>query len=447
MKQIIKDIYKKRQESKMSKLINLTNLNINNFIEMLRDTELIVYENIQGSKIFFHYNGSEMILKSRSISNDPINKIDLALQKYYQSAWNYLDGLDDRVKKLLPINTEFMCQYFYDNQPSHIKYDKLPKNNLMLTGIVKNGVFTSNYSELVEYAELLDIDSQPVLFKGRLTQKQLEVITYFLNTNENDLLHIFGEENFAYFFYKILNPQLHNSFLMNSGTFQENIEKLIIRVANEEEIAFAILNPLYSSNNSEKSEHVDNYTILLIEFLEYIQMVSIENVVLKSKNSDDLYIELICLIFNDYCKVRQQKIMNFNFTIPPFFYEEKFRINIDMVSNSQTKYWIESNPKLQYFFKIILSSFRQRKKKAIGIINDTTLKIFNDTVDMLQSVIDKKLKVVRDTEMGSNLLNFSDFFNITYPKDANNDVYPDLYNELGVEDELISKKKLGIKKK
>jgi hypothetical protein len=431
----------------MSKLINLTKLNIDNFIEMLRDSELEVYENIQGSKIFFQYNGSEIILKARTLNSDPINKIDLALQKYYQAAWDYLEGLDERAKRLLPKGWSFQCQYFYDNQPSHTKYDKLPKNKLMLTAIVKNGVYTTDYEELVEFSELLGIDCQPVIFKGKLTHKQLELITYFLNTNEGDLLHIFGEENFAYFFYKILNPQLHNSFLMNTGTFQENIEKLIIRVNNEDEITFAILNPLYSSNQSEKAEHVDNYTILLTEFLEYIQMIKLDNIILKGKTSDELYIELICLLFNDYCKVRQEKIKNFNFTIPPFFHEEKFRINIDMVSNSQTKYWIETSNKLQYFFKIILSSFRQRKKKAIGVFNDTTLKIFNDVVDLFQSIIDKKLKVVRDTELGSNLLNFSDFFKITYPKDANDDVYPDLYKELGGDEEIVSKKKLGVKKK
>jgi hypothetical protein len=154
------------------------------------------------------------------------------------------------------------------------------------------------------------------------------------------------------------------------------------------------------------------------------------------------------LIFNEYCKTRSEKIINFNFNIPPFFHEEKFRINIDMVSNSQTKYWIESNNKLQYFFKVILSSFRQRKKKPIGIFNETTLKIFNDAVDKLQSIVDKKLKVIRDSDLaGSNLLNFTDFFKVTYPKDADNQVYPDLYNELEIEDEAISKKKLGMKKK
>jgi hypothetical protein len=432
----------------MSKLIELNKLNIDNFIEMLRDSELVIYENIQGSKIFFQCDGSDFTLKARNLSSDPINRVDLALQKYYLNAWEYLENLDERVKRLLPKGWSFCCQYFFDNQPSHIKYDKLPKNNLMLTAIVKNGQFTFDYDELVEYSNLLEIECQPVLFKGKLTNKQLEVITYFLNTHEDDLEHIFGESNFAYFFYKILNPQLENSFLMNSGTFQDNMEKLIIRINNDKELMFSILNPMYSHNQTEKAEHVDNYTILLTEFLEYMQLVNLDNVILKSASSDALYLELMCMLFNDYCKNRQVKVNNFNFSIPPFFYEDKFKINIAMIDNAQTRHWLETSNKLQYFFKIILSSFRQRKRKAIGVFNDTTLKIFNDTVDLIQSVIDKKLKVVRDVDtMGDNLLSFSDFYKIQYPTDGDGNVYPDLYNELGGDDEISGKKKLTKKHK
>jgi hypothetical protein len=431
----------------MSKLIELSNLNIENFIEMLRDSELVIYENIQGSKVFFQYDGKDMILKARNINSEPLNLVDLALQKYYMNAWGYLENLDERVKRLLPKGWSFVCQYFFDSQPSHIKYDKLPKNNLMLTAIIKNGQFTFDYDELVEYSNLLDIECQPVLFKGKLTGKQLEIITYFLNTHQGDLEHIFGESNFAYFFYKILNPQLENSFLMNNGTFQDNIEKLIIRTSNDAEIMFSILNPMYSTNQAEKSEHVDNYTILLTEFLEYLQLVNWETVTLKATSSDALYLEMMCLLFNDYCKNRQTKINNFEFSIPPFFYEDKFKINTMMVDNPQTRYWLDSSSKLQYFFKIILSSFRQRKKKAIGVFNDTTLKIFNDSVDMLQALIDKKLKVVRDVDtLGGNLMNFSDFYKIQYPKDGEGNVYPDMYHELGGDEEITAKKKPTLKK-
>lgn len=425
----------------MSKLIPLTQLNIENFIELLRDSELLVYENIQGSKIFFRYDGNNIIIKARSLNSDPINRVDLALQKYYQPVWSYLEGLDERIKKLIPKNWWFSCLFFFDEQPSHIKYDKLPKNKLILTSIVKNGKFTYDYNEIGEYSNLLDINSQPIIFKGILTEKQLEVIQYFLNTTPNDLEYIFGENNFSHFFYKILSPQITSSNLMDDGKFQLNIEKLIIRINGNEEIAFSILNPLYKQVQSSDSEHVDVYTILLVEFLEFLQIASFEKTPLKSTTSDELYLELLSILFNAYCKNRESKIDNFTFDIPLFFKSDKYKINTDLVQNTKTQYWISKSPKLEYFFKIILSSFRQKKKKPIGVFNDITLKIFNDNVEKISSTIDKKMKVERELSIDKDkLMSFDDFYEIQYSSDAEGKVYPDLWRDLSNDGNTINKK-------
>ncbi len=432
----------------MSKLIPLTQLNIENFIELLKDSEILVYENIQGSKIFFKYDGNNIIIKARNLNSDPINRIDLALQKYYNPVWNYLEGLDERVKKLIPKNWWFCCNFFFDEQPSHVRYDKLPKNNLILTSIVKDNKFIFDYNEVCEYSNLFDIDFQPVIFKGKMTDKQLELITYFLNTSPDDLEYIFGENNFAYFFYKILNPQISNSILMDDGNFQTNLEKLIIRIDSDEEIAFSVLNPLYKQAQAEKSEHVDVYTILLAEFLEFLQLVSFDKLPLKSNTGDELYLELMSALFNSYCKNREIKITNFDFNIPIFFQADKYKINIDLVQNTQTRYWVSKNPKFEYFFKIILSSFRHKKKKAIGVFNDTTLKIFNDAVDRITSTIDKKLKIERELKIDKDkLMGFNDFYEIKYPADASGSVYPDLYKDLSSEVEVGNKNKTITKKK
>jgi hypothetical protein len=83
----------------------------------------------------------------------------------------------------------------------------------------------------------------PILFKGILNEQQREAIQYFLLTSPEDLEYVFGEKNFAYFFYKLLNPNIKNSFLMENE-FQDNIEKIIIRI-NGEDRRFQLLNPLY----------------------------------------------------------------------------------------------------------------------------------------------------------------------------------------------------------
>ena len=83
--------------------------------------------------------------------------------------------------------------------------------------------------ELDEYSRLFNVDVFPVIYQGTLTETMKEAIMYFINTSEDDLEYIFGEKSFSYFFYKILNPKIDNSFLMDED-FQKNLEKMIMEV-------------------------------------------------------------------------------------------------------------------------------------------------------------------------------------------------------------------------
>ena len=177
------------------------------------------------------------------MSNDPINLIDLAMQNYYNPVVKYLESLDVRVKSLLNKKWHFGFEYFPDNQPANIEYSRVPKNNLVLTTINKSGKYEFGIEELDEYARLFDVDMLPIVFQGKLSERMIEAIKYFINTSEEDLEYVFGEKSFAFFFYKILNPNSTNSFLMETDDFQNNVEKLIVRT-KDGDVSFEILNPL-----------------------------------------------------------------------------------------------------------------------------------------------------------------------------------------------------------
>jgi len=175
----------------MSKLITLTGINEEEILSDILTKEIIVYEDIQGSKIWVNWNGKEFKIKSKSLSNEPINIIDLAMQNYYNPAINYLSSLDDRVKSLLNKKWWFCFEYFPDEQPANIEYDRIPKNKLVLTFINKKGKYKFDIEEMSEYARLLDVDMIPVIFQGKLTETMKEAIKYFINTSEKDLQLIF----------------------------------------------------------------------------------------------------------------------------------------------------------------------------------------------------------------------------------------------------------------
>mgnify|MGYP006357262831 FL=1 len=160
------------------------------------DNEITVYEDIQGSKIYVNWNGKSFSIKSKSLSSEPINMIDLAMQNYYNHAVNYFNSLDNRVKGLVNRNWWFCFEYFPDNQPANISYNRLPKNNLVLTSICKGNKFNYTIDELDEYSRLFDVDVIPVIFNGKLNEKTIESIKYFLNTSEDDLEYVFGEKSF-----------------------------------------------------------------------------------------------------------------------------------------------------------------------------------------------------------------------------------------------------------
>jgi hypothetical protein len=281
----------------------------------------------------------------------------------------------------------------------------------------------------------------PIVFQGKLTEKMIEAIKYFLNTSEEDLEYVFGDKSFAFFFYKILNPLSENSFLMDTD-FQKNMEKLIVRI-EDNDISFQLLNPLYkrmSENNS--TDYVEIYTLLLINFLNFCQSINIEDIKLKGNTKDEVYIYLISKLYNIYIGDVKEDIINFDFTIPEFFNKEKFKINKELIPNKMTKNYINEDDKLEYIFKIILGSFNKKRKKSIGVFTENTVKLFNLFVDDISKTIDFYLRKIHELELTKNgLLDFDEFFDISYSVDAEGQVYPDVFTEIEIDSN--DKKKKG----
>lgn len=429
----------------MSKLITLNGMNNDEVLNDLFNDEIFVYEDVQGSKIWVNWNGKEFEIRPKSISSEPINLIDLAMQNYYNPALNYLNSLDERVKSLLNRKWWFCFEYFPDNQPANIEYNRVPKNQLVLSSINKSGKYEFLIDELDEYSRLLDVDVIPVIYQGSLTESMKEAIKYFIHTSEEDLDYIFGEKSFAFFFYKVLNPKIDNSFLMDDD-FQKNIEKLIIR-SKTKDISFEILNPLYKRiSEDNNTEFVEIYTLILVNFLNFCQSVNLEDIKLKGDKKDDIYIYLLSKLFNVYVSEIKQDLLDFDFVVPEFFDKDKFKINIELIKNKLTKDYIQEDEKLEYIFKVVLGSFNKRRKKPIGIFTENTVKLFNKFVDDIDNYISKYLNKLHEIELGrAGLLDFGDFFDIQYDQDGEGQVYPDVYSEFekGVDNDKKKKGKGG----
>ena len=426
----------------MSKLVTLNGSNDQELLSSIFDNEIVVFEDIQGSKIWVNWDGKEFAIKPKSIGSESINLIDLAMQNYYNPAIKFFESLDIRVKSLLNRKWWFCFEYFPDNQPANIEYSRVPKNNLVLTTLNKSGKYDFSIEELDEYARLFDVDILPIVFQGKLNERMIEAIKYFINTSEDDLEYIFGEKSFAFFFYKILNPSSQNSFLMDEEDYQNNLEKLIVRTIKGD-LSFEILNPLYkriSDNNS--TEFVEIYTLILVNFLNFCQSFNLDEVKLKGSKRDEIYIYLISKLFNVYISEVKQDLLDFDFTVPEFFDKEKFKINTELISNKLTKDYIKESDKLEYIFKVILGSFSKKRKKPIGIFTDNTVILFNVFVTDINNYIEKYMNKIHEVELTrAGLLDFGDFFEIQYDSDGEGEVYPDVYSEFEKGADVEKKKK------
>ena len=424
----------------MSKLITLNGQD-DKVLDDIFSEDIVVYEDVQGSKIWVNWNGNSFVIKPKSISSEAINLIDLAMQNYYNPAINYLNTFDNRIKGLMPKNWWFCFEYFPDNQPANIEYNRVPKNGLVLASICKNGKYEYAIDELREYSRLFNVDCLPVIFEGKLSDQMREALKYFLNTSEKDLEYVFGEKSFSFFFYKILNPQSDGSFLMDED-FQKNLQKIVIRTSNNN-VTFEILNPLYQRISSENStEFVEVYTLILVNFLNFCQSINIDEIKIKGVRRDEAYIYLICKLFNIYVSDVKDDLLNFDFIIPEFFDKEKFKINKELIPNKMTNQIISESDKLEYIFKVILGSFNKKRKKAIGIFTENTIILFNSFVDKLDIILDTFLNKLKEIDLTrGGLLDFGDFFEIKYDQDGEGQVYPDVYDTF--EKEPSSEKKKG----
>ena len=435
---------KKQNIKVMSVLKTINEIDNENLLNIMFSKDIIVFEDVQGSKIWVNWNGEEFKIRPKSVSNDDINLVDLAMQNYYNPAIEFFNRLDNRIKSLLNKKWWFCFEYFPDIQPANIEYDRLPKNGLVLTTIFKNGKYDINIEEINEYSRLLNVDMIPIVFQGKLTEKMIEAIKYFLNTSESDLEYVFGDKSFSFFFYKILNPLSQNSFLMDD--FQKNMEKLIVRI-EDNDISFQLLNPLYRRMSEDNTtDYVEIYTLIIVNFLNFCQSLSLNDIKLKGTKKDEVYIYLISKLYNIYIGDVKEDIINFDFMIPEFFNKDKFKINKELILNKMTKIYIEENEKLEYIFKIILGSFNKKRKKPIGIFTENTVKLFNLFIDDISKFIDSHLNRIQELELVRNgLLDFDEFFDISYSTDSDGQVYPDIFDEIQKGSDDKKKKKDGGK--
>lgn len=122
--------------------------------------EVVVQEKVDGSQFGFGVNeDGELVCRSKSTPQ----QLD-GPDKMFTKATEYLKSISDKITSF-PRDTYFYCEYLSSKKHNTLSYENVPKNNLVLFDCVLGGKYVTREA-LVSYAETLEIDVIPELYRG-----------------------------------------------------------------------------------------------------------------------------------------------------------------------------------------------------------------------------------------------------------------------------------------
>lgn len=340
------------------------------YVDSLLNEDVVITEKIDTFRLIFEKKGEDIIFYKKD--NSPITLIDRALTDIYEDAFIEIPIITKDAK--IPENHFFGLYYTPVERPMRIPYAKLPK--YILTDVTQKVdgkiVENYNYDTVKEWASILCMGRPPILFEGKLTEEQKNLlIAYDTKQYEGETM------TFSQMIQKIFN---------NSYSQEDIIEGIVIKA--EDKLAqiisyeFELLNEVYEKENESR----DFYDIVITDLNSFMDNYNVP--ILEAETKDDLYINIICDIFNKYC---QAKPVNENietkYLMPPKFgYAGK--LNKKFIKNEQTLEWINKAPIYEALFKVFLSSFR-KYKKPYGLLTESIVEKFNSFVYLINSYLDK----------------------------------------------------------
>jgi hypothetical protein len=406
--------------SGISHLYDLYNKKGQDFIEKLFNTYVTVNEKMDGSAFIFERDletGKFRFYKRDQ--RNPITMVDRTLMKYYETPIQYIESLPPHIITKIPRGWKFGLEYFSNPQPVEIAYDRVPKNNLILSYVhvvEEPGVIQRTIQEkdkLDDWADLLGVERPPIIFQGKLSEEQKNNILDFLRTPFDELVEQFKTKSFVRFIIGILNPELKKTAL--NEDLDKAIEGIVFRFGDEEggdPILSKMVDPIFTEMAKTKAlkrkdeKPSDFLGITLIDVMNFILQRGIDSFSCKGDTNDERYVSFMSSVFVDFLEEYSDMYKGADFQEPDYLKKDEFRINKKFIKNKDVINYLEKDESFESLFKLMLNSFRKIKKRAGGLINQGALEQFNSLVQGIQNKVESlKESIVFE----SNLPTFLDF--------------------------------------
>lgn len=344
--------------------------------------EVIITEKLDTYRILFEKQGDDLVFFKKD--NTKLNLIERTLTNVWEDAIIELTTIIGDTQ--LPENIRFGVAYTPVERPIRIPYSNLPKYILTDITLRENNKVKEvyEYDEVIKWSGLLNLGRPPIIFEGKLSEDQINILRNYDLGKFDDL----EEKNFS----KIIENLFEKTY-----SEEDIIEGIIIK--NGKDLAqivsyeFNLLNEAY-----QKDEHSrDFYDMILIKINSFMDNYSLP--VLEGETPDEMYLEIVSDIFNNFCKKYPEVLENLNpeYLTPPA-YGYFGDLNLLLIKNKETINLLEKGGKIhESLFKVILSSLR-KPKKEFGLLTEAATEKFNTFVYLIKDLINEEIETNETNE-------------------------------------------------
>jgi hypothetical protein len=184
------------------------------YTQNIFNEDVEITEKIDGSQFDFGKINGELFIRSKGSKI-----IEGNIPKMFQKGVDYVISIVDKI----PDNTIFYGEYLSKPKANVLAYDRVPKNNIILFGVSdEQDNFISKYDELRKFADLIDIETVPLLYSGKIEKiEELHKLLETISILGGQKIEGFVVKNYtqSYVFGNMIIPILSGKFV--SEEFKE----------------------------------------------------------------------------------------------------------------------------------------------------------------------------------------------------------------------------------
>ncbi len=389
-------------------LYDIYNKKGSDFTDQLFNQYVTINEKMDGSAFSFERDKETGKFKFfRRDQRNPITLIDRTLMKYYEKPIQYIESLPPSVLERIPRGWRFGLEYFASRKPVEISYDRLPKNNLILSYVHKMGdggkieSTIQDKAKIDNWADILGVERPPIIFQGVLDEDQKSEILDFLNTPFKELVEKFKTQSFVRFIISTLNPDLEKTAL--NDNLDKDVEGIVFRFGDPdkegETVLAKMVDPIFTEIAKEKfadkqsKKPSDFLGITLLDVMNFILEKGLDEFEVEGETDDERYISFMSDVFVKFLDEYSDKYKGTDFEEPEYLQKDDFRLNRDKVKDKRVLKYVEKDQAFESLYKLILNSFRKIKTRSGGIVTSGMKEQLNLLIQDIKDYIKKPKKV------------------------------------------------------